>query len=133
MNDICLINDEDEEHNQFNFRRFTQEEIIKKNNPFERTKKKEVTFPFLFQKKKVETKAITISLEDIINQVKDLSFNSPIYPLLYSPKTPPYSPYDISENIVPYLNLNESNQTTDLSNNIISNLNTNESMDIDDK
>jgi len=109
MNTECKIKDDDEileeEKNHFNFRRFTPEEILKKNNPFERNKKRELSFPFLFQKKKVEHKSITVSLEDIINKVKDLSFNSP---LVNSPKTPPYSPYDISENKIPCLDLNKS-------------------------
>ena len=107
MNNECQIKDDDEileeELNRFNFRRFTQEEIIKKNNPFERFKKNEnisSTFPFLFQKKKVNAREeIKISLDDIINQVKDLSFNS----VLYSPRTPLYRPipiYDLSGNYI---------------------------------
>jgi hypothetical protein len=106
MNNECKIKDDDEiieeELNRFNFRRFTQEEIIKKNNPFERFKKKEnicSTFPFLFQKKKNTKEEIKISLDDIINQVKDLSFNS----VLYSPRTPSYPPipiYDLSGNYI---------------------------------
>jgi len=96
MNNECQIKDDDEileeEKNRFNFRRFTQEEIIKKNNPFERFKKKETTFPFLFQKKKNTKEEIKISLDDIINQVRDLSFNS----ITYSPHTPPYPPTPLS-------------------------------------
>ena len=104
MNKECQIKDDDEileeELNRFNFRRFTQEEIMKKNNPFERFKKKEMAFPFLFQKKKLskeEDKSTKISLDEIMNQVKDLSFNS----VLYSPKTPAYAPsplFDLSGN-----------------------------------
>lgn len=108
MNNECQIKDDDEiledELNRFNFRRFTQEEIIKKNNPFERFKKKESTFPFLFQKKKILNvkEDIKISLDDIINQVRDLSFNS----ILYSPRTPAYPPtplsplFDLSGNFI---------------------------------
>ena len=53
MNQECQIKDDneisDEEKNRFNFRRFTPEDLEKKNSPFERIKKKE--YPFLFQKK----------------------------------------------------------------------------------
>ena len=102
MNNECKIKDDDEileeELNRFNFRRFTQEEIVQKNNPFERFKKKDYTcstFPFLFQKKKINKEEIKISLDDIINQVKDLSFNS----ITYSPRTPPYPPSPLSDYI----------------------------------
>jgi hypothetical protein len=127
MDKECQIKDDDEileeEKNRFNFRRFTQDEIIKKNNvsPFERTKKKDVTFPFLFQKKKPVLKNEKVSLDEILEKVKDLSFNSPF---LYSPKTPPYSPWDISENTIPHL---------DLSNNIVTNLNDTQPMELDEQ
>ena len=120
MNTECKIKDDDEileeEKNRFNFRRFTQDEIIKKNNgsPFERTNKKDVTFPFLFQKKKPVLKNEKISLDEILEKVKDLSLNSPF---LHSPRTPPYPPWDIS----------------DLSNNTVTNLNNIEPMKLDEQ
>ena len=144
MNKECQIKDDDEileeEKQRYNFRRFTQEEIIKKNNPFERFKKKEPTFPFLFQKKKVINQNVRedmrISLDDIINQVKDLSFNS----IFYSPKTPSYFPipiYDISGNytdssIIPSFT---PNPVYDLDGNIINipTLNLEPIMDIDEQ
>lgn len=99
----CQIKDDDEimeeENNKYNFRRFTSEEIAKKNSPFDRTKKKELTF--LFQKKKAFMKDDTkISLEDIINKITilDISMNKINYVdisgniIPYSPKTPPYPP-----------------------------------------
>mgnify|MGYP003352129224 CR=1 FL=1 len=68
----------------FGMKARAQEEIIQRNNPFERVKKKEPTFPFLFQKKKPFVKHEKVSLDEIISKVKDLSFNSPT---LYSPHT----------------------------------------------
>jgi hypothetical protein len=105
MNNECKIKDDDEiieeEKQRYNFRRFTPEEINIKNSPFERLKKKE--YPFLFQKKKILPKELnsllSISLNDIIEKVKDLSFNS----ILYSPKTPVYPPsplFDLSGNFI---------------------------------
>ena len=119
----CKIKDDDEiveeEKQRYNFRRFTQEELNKKNSPFERFKKKE--YPFLFQKKKVVSKESTsISLNEIIEKVKDLSFNSPplsfinntntIEPIdLYVSHTPPYPPFDnyvdLCGNVIPILRL----------------------------
>ena len=119
-NQECQIRDEEEEdNNRFNFRRFTQEEIIQRNNPFERVKKKEPTFPFLFQKKKPFVKHEKVSLDEIISKVKDLSFNSPT---LYSPHTPQYPPWDLSGNIImPSLDLND----------ISGNLNMSQPMELD--
>ena len=118
MNKECQIKDDDEileeEKQRYNFRRFTQEELNKKNSPFERFKKKE--YPFLFQKKKVVSKESTsISLNEIIEKVKDLSFNTP--PISFIDvdisHTPPYPPYDdisgnwvdLCGNIIPILRL----------------------------
>jgi hypothetical protein len=114
MNSQCQIKDDDEileeEKQRYNFRRFTPEELNKKNSPFEKTglssfKKKE--YPFLFQKKKPFIKDTTsISLDDIIEKVKDLNMNNVdlsgnefiFNGKVYTPTTPPYPPWDISGN-----------------------------------
>ena len=134
MNKECKIKDDDEileeEKQRYNFRRFTPEELNKKNSPFERFKKKE--YPFLFQKKKVVSKDSTtsISLNEIIEKVKDLSLNTPPFTSLNaaipsSPHTPPYPPWDnidFSGNIIiTHFDLNDTN------------LNTIEKMDLDEQ
>jgi hypothetical protein len=120
MNNECQIKDDDEilkeDNNLFNFRRFTSEEIEKHNSPFERIRKKE--FPFLFQKKKSILKEDNkISLEDIITQIADVSFNDVSIELgpnqfinngvIYESTTPPYSPY-YSTTTMAVLDLNTS-------------------------
>ena len=72
MSEECRIVDEE----TYNFRRFRPDELEKKYSPFERVQKKD--FPFLFQKGKIK-EPTKISLDDIMNKMKDLSFNSPTF------------------------------------------------------
>ena len=109
MNSECKILDDEEiemeEQNKLNFRRFKPEDLEKKYTPFERSQKKE--FPFLFQKKRVnEREDQKISLEDIINKVKDLSLNVIETSHYTSPSmTPPYPPYPNDDEPIPTLTL----------------------------
>lgn len=73
MSEECRIVDEE----TYNFRRFRPDELEKKYSPFERVQKKD--FPFLFQKKHIPKESIKMSLDDIMNKMKDLSFNSPLF------------------------------------------------------
>ena len=107
MNSECKILDDEEiemeEQNKLNFRRFKPEDLEKKYTPFERSQKKE--FPFLFQKKRVnEREDQKISLEDIINKLKDLSLNV-IETSHYPSMTPPYPPYPNDDEPIPTLTL----------------------------
>lgn len=128
MNQECQIKDEDEileeEKNRFNFRRFKPEELEKKYSPFERSKK---DFPFLFQKKRdvVHKEDHKISLDEIINKVRDLSFNSPelnaireniCEDIKFSPHTPTYPPYSRTPSPMPDLELGDSAMKTELKN-----------------
>ena len=122
----CQIKDDDEileeEKNRFNFRRFKPEELEKRYSPFERTKKE---FPFLFQKKRevIPKEDHKISLDEIINKVRDLSFNSPELNAIrenicedskFSPHTPPYPPYSRTASPMPALELGDSAMITEL-------------------
>ena len=132
MNEECKIKTDDEileeETNRYNFRRFTPQEITAKNSPFERFKKKE--YPFLFQKKKVVTETNQILLENIIQQVNDLSIGfkpidsprSPPYPRITPPpplEIPMYTPQYLTIDTIPTLVLDEQNTLFDLSANEI--------------
>ena len=109
MNSECKILDDEEiemeEQNKLNFRRFKPEDLEKKYTPFERSQKKD--FPFLFQKKRMnEREDQKISLEDIINKVKDLSLNVIETRHDTSPSmTPPYPPYPNDDEPIPTLTL----------------------------
>ena len=124
MNSDCKILTEEEEElvdtTRYNFRRWTSEELQKKQSPFERGTRKE--FPFLFQKKKFsERKDTKTSLEDICAQLKDVDVNTNIDVNVdvnvdvneYKSLTPPYPPYSTT----PLLTVSEI--TTDISNNLL--------------
>jgi len=115
MNSECRIKDDDEileeEKNRFNFRRYTPEEIEKKHSPFERNKKKDISF--LFQKKKTHYKEERkISLDELVTSMdklttKDLSGNQYVYNgTAYTPTTPPYPPESLEGDEVMKIDLN---------------------------
>ena len=114
MNSDCKILTLEEEElvdaNRYNFRRWTSEELQRKQSPFERGTKRE--FPFLFQKKRTpERKDTKTSLEDICTQLNDVKMND------FEPNTPPYPPYSPSS--TPLLTVSEVQPVVDISNNIL--------------
>ena len=119
MNQECKIKDDNEiledEKNRFNFRRFKPEELEKKYSPFDRTQKKD--FPFLFQKKRSMSKDDEkISLEDIMNKVKDLSFKSPSISICSDIAIPEIELDELEANTPPYPpNPDETNLLFDIS------------------
>ena len=121
MNSDCKILTLEEEElvdaNRYNFRRWSSEELQRKQSPFERGTKRE--FPFLFQKKRApERKDTKTSLEDICTQLNNVKIHT--YELnteVYLPSTPPYPPYSAST--TPLLMVNEVEPTVDISNNLL--------------
>jgi len=115
MNSDCKILTEEEEEalldsNRYNFRRWSSEELQRKQSPFERGTKRE--FPFLFQKKRApERKDTKTSLEDICTQLNNVKINQ------YEPNTPPYPPH--SPLPTPLLTVSEVEQVVDISNNLL--------------